>query len=68
MVKLTFNGKPITSSSQFRREFEKAAKGAIDRHVRSAAPPGVRVRKTSKGYTAEGREADIERMVKRLGR
>jgi len=68
MVRLTFNGRPITSQGQLRREFEKSMMAAVDRHIRSAVPSGVRLTKTSKGYNAEGSASAIERMVKRLGK
>jgi hypothetical protein len=68
---MTFNGKKITSSSQFKREFEKAARQAgqkaFEDHVRRAAPPGVRVSKTLKGYKLEGPEAKVERTLRKLG-
>jgi len=66
-VGMNFNGKKITSSSQLKREFELAARKAMDNQVRRAAPPGVRVSKTAKGYKIEGPEATVERMMKKLG-
>lgn len=68
MIRLTFNGRPITSQGQLRREFEKSMLAAVDRHVRSAVPPGVKLTKTSKGYKAEGDATAIERMVRRLSK
>lgn len=67
-MKLTFNGKSMTSLGQLSGELEKSVAGAVDRHVKSAAPPGVRVRKTPSGYIAEGDADDIQRMVRRLGK
>jgi hypothetical protein len=67
-MKMTFNGKRITSSGQLSREFEKSITAAVDRRVRTAAPPGVRVKKTPTGYVAEGDEKGIQRMLKRLER
>jgi len=61
---LTFNGKRIALSSQLRREFEKS----IETQVRRAAPPGVRVTKTAKGFEAKGSADAMARMVKRLGK
>lgn len=67
-MKMTFNGKTLTSSSQLSRELEKSVLSAVDRQIKAAAPTGVRVRKTSQGYVAEGDAGAIERMVKRLGK
>lgn len=64
---MSFNGRKISSSSQLKREIEKAAKQAFDDHVRRAAPAGVRISKTSRGYKVEGSEAKVERMMKKLG-
>lgn len=66
-MKLTFNGKRITSSGQLSRELEKSLVAAVDRQVRMAAPSGVRVKKTATGYVAEGDEKSIQKMMKRLG-
>ncbi|MFN3857311.1 MAG: hypothetical protein ACK4RV_06125 [Caulobacter sp.] len=66
MIKMTFNGRRITSSSQLKRELERSFDKAIERHVRSAAPPSVRLRKTPEGFIAEGSEDEISRMVRRL--
>jgi hypothetical protein len=66
-VSMSFNGKKITSSSQFKRELERSARKAMDEQVRRATPPGVRVSKTAKGYKVEGPEATVERMMKKLG-
>lgn len=68
MVKMTFNGRTITSGAQLAREFEKSIHQHVEKTIRRAAPPGVRVIKTSDGYKAEGNADEIERMVKRLGR
>ena len=69
MIKMgmTFNGKKITSSDQLKREFQKAAREALDKEVRRAAGPGVRVSKTAKGYKLEGSEDKVKRTLKRLG-
>jgi hypothetical protein len=69
MIKMgmTFNGKPITSSGQLKREFEQAARKAMDENIRRAAQPGVRVSKTRDGYQFEGSEAAVERTIKKLG-
>ncbi|WP_129586329.1 hypothetical protein [Sphingomonas montana] len=67
-MKLTFNGKNITSSGQLGREFEKSVRLAMDAQVKAAAPPGVKVRKTSQGYVAEGDANAIEKMADRLGK
>jgi hypothetical protein len=66
-MKLTFNGRTVTSQGQLKRELEKSVRDAVDRHVRAAAPPGVKVQKTSTGYLAEGDESEVKRMIKRLG-
>jgi diketogulonate reductase-like aldo/keto reductase len=66
-IGMTFNGKTVTSSSQLKREFEKAARKALDENVRRAAPAGVRVSKTAKGYKLEGSEAKVKRALKKLG-
>ena len=66
-VGMTFNGKKITSSAQLKREFERAARKALDTEIRKAAPPGVRLSKAAKGYKIEGSEAGVRRMMKRLG-
>jgi hypothetical protein len=67
-MKLTFNGKAMTSPGQFSRELEKTIRATVDQHVKSAAPPGVKLRKTREGYIAEGDADDIQKMVKRLGK
>jgi hypothetical protein len=67
-MKLTFNGRTITSPGQLSRELEKSVHAAVDRQIKAAAPAGVRVRKTSQGYVAEGSSDAIERMVKRLAK
>lgn len=67
-MKLTFNGKRLTSPGQLSRELEKSILAAADRQIRAAAPAGVKIKKTSDGYIAEGDRAAVERMVKRLGR
>jgi hypothetical protein len=66
-VGMTFNGKKITSSSQLKREFEQAARKALDAEVRRNAPAGVRVSRTAKGYKIEGPEDRVKRMMKKLG-
>lgn len=66
MMKFTFNGRNITSPGQLSRELEKSVRAAVDHRIKSAAPPGVRLRKTSKGYVAEGSADNIERMMKRF--
>jgi hypothetical protein len=66
-IGMSFNGKTITSSSQLKRELERAARKAMDDQVRRAAPPGVRVSKTAKGYKVGGPEAGVERMMTKLG-
>jgi biotin operon repressor len=68
MIKLTFNGRTVTSGAQLARELEKSLTEHVDKTIRRAAPSGVRVVKTRDGYKAEGSADDIERMVKRLGR
>lgn len=65
-MKMTVNGKHITSAGQLSRELEKSLRQAVDRQIKAAAPPGVTVRKTSRGYIAEGTPDAIERMVKRF--
>lgn len=67
-MKLTFNGKSMTSPGQFGRELEKSVLAAVDRQIKSAAPPGVRLKKTPHGFVAEGDADDIQRMIKRLGK
>ena len=64
---VSFNGKKITSSSQLKREFEQAARKALDNEVRRARPAGVRVSKTTKGYKIEGSEEEVGQMMKKLG-
>lgn len=68
MMKMTFDGRSISSSGQLKRELERSVMDYVDKLVRRAAPPGVRVTKTRDGYKAEGSANDIERMVKRLER
>ncbi len=64
---LTFNGKPITSTAQFRREFQEVARKALGDHVKRTAQPGVRVSKTRDGYKLEGPKMAVERTMKKLG-
>ncbi len=66
-VGMRFNGKSVTSSSQLKRELEKATRQAFDDHVRRAAPSGVRVSKTFRGYKVEGPEAKVKLTMKKLG-
>lgn len=56
----------MTSSSQLQHELKKSIESAIEKQVRAAAPPGVRVTKTKTGYSAEGDADAVTRMVRRL--
>ncbi|MEG8220283.1 hypothetical protein OSJ57_06545 [Sphingomonas sp. HH69] len=67
-MKLTFNGKNLTSPGQLSRELEKSVLAAVDRQIKAAAPAGVKVKRTSQGYVAEGDAASIQKMAKRLGK
>ncbi|MES2288806.1 MAG: hypothetical protein V4530_03640 [Pseudomonadota bacterium] len=67
-MKITYNGKRIISPGQFGRDLKKSVLAAVDKQIRSAAPPGVKVRKTPDGYLAQGDAKALERMVKRLGK
>jgi len=67
-IGMTFNGKKITSSGQLKREFQLAARKALDESVKRAAPPGVRVTKARGGYKVQGPQKAVERMMKKLGR
>ncbi len=64
--KMKYNGRTVTSSSQLEREVSKSLNNHVEKAIRSAAGPGVSLRKTSSGYVAEGTAEQIERMHKRL--
>lgn len=63
---ILFNGRRMTSGSQLQREFKKSLETAVEKKIKAAAPAGVRVRKASKGFEAEGEADAIQRMVRRL--
>lgn len=65
-ISMKINGRTVTSPGQIGRELQKAAEKQIDEAMKRAAGPGVRVRKTRDGYVAEGPEAQIEAMARRL--
>jgi hypothetical protein len=67
-IGMTFNGKKITSSTQLKREFEKAARQALGEKIRRSAPPGVRVSPTGRGFKLEGQQEKVERTLKKLER
>jgi hypothetical protein len=66
MLKLTLNGRSITSQHQLKRELERSMNAAIESSVRRAAPAGVRIKKTADGFVATGSSDAIARMTKRL--
>lgn len=65
-IEMKINGRAVTSTSQIQRELKKAAEGAVESGLRRAAGPGVRIKKTSEGYVAEGTQARIDHLVRRL--
>lgn len=65
-IEMKINGRRVTSSSQIQRELKKAAEGAVESGLRQAAGPGVRIKKPSAGYIAEGTRARIDNLVSRL--
>lgn len=63
---MKYNGRTIRSASQLSREIKKDMEKHVEASLRRAADPGVRLRKTSGGYVAEGTPEQISRMSKRL--
>ena len=63
---MRFNGRKITSSGQLQREFKRSMEKHVEQSLRKAAGSGVKVRKTTDGFTFEGTPSQIERMKKRL--
>ena len=71
MVKMEtrFNGRTITSASQFEREIKRSTERHVEDRLNRAAGPGVRMKKkTRDGYVFEGTPEQIERMRQRLHR
>ena len=66
MFKMKFNGKTITSSRHLEREFQKSVEKELERGLKKAAGPGVKLRKTAQGYVAEGSPEKIDQMRRRL--
>jgi len=65
-ISMTINGRAVTSPDQIARALREATQKQIDGAIKRAAGPGVRVRKTREGYVAEGSEAQINAMARRL--
>lgn len=65
-VEFKINGRKV-SPSQLGREMQKAIEAQVEKELRKAAGPGVKVRKTSQGLEFEGSLEDIERLKRRLG-
>lgn len=65
-IEMKINGRAVTSTSQIQRELKKAAESAVESGLRRAAGPSVRIKKTSEGYVAEGTQASIDSLVRRL--
>lgn len=65
-MEMRLNGKKITSGSQLQRELTKAVEKHAETSLKRAAGPGVRVKKVTGGFVAEGDAADIERLRRRL--
>ncbi|MBC6442640.1 MAG: hypothetical protein GDA53_05850 [Rhodobacteraceae bacterium] len=66
MAYLEINGRKITSDAQLRWALTHSVEKRTEDILRKAAGPGVRMKKTRKGYTFEGSPEQIERMKKRL--
>lgn len=65
-IEMRFNGRKITSAAQLRRDLTRSIEKHVEDSLKKAAGPGVRMNKTSGGYTFEGTPEQIERFKKRL--
>lgn len=65
-VKMKFNGKQVTNSRQLEREMKKCMEREMESSLRRAARGTVRIKKTSKGFIAEGTPEQLERFNRRL--
>jgi len=65
-TEIKFNGRKITSSSQFEREIKKSMNKHVEKELRKAVGAGTRLKKTKDGFVVEGSPQQIERIKKRL--
>lgn len=65
-MEMRFNGQKITSGSQLTRELTKAVEQHVEKELRHSAGPGVRLRKVTGGFVAEGDATAIEQLRHRL--
>lgn len=65
-IEMRFNGRKITSASQFQRELTRSMERQVENNLKKAVGPGVRMKKTRDGYTFEDTPEQIERMKKRF--
>ncbi len=66
-MEMRFNGRKVTSSGQFEREFKRSLEKHTQSVLRKAAGPGLRMKKNRNEYVFEGTHEQIERMRRRLG-
>jgi hypothetical protein len=63
---MRFNGRKTTSAAQLQRELMRSVEKHVEDSLKKAAGPGVRMKKTHKGYSFEGSPEQIEHMKKQL--
>ena len=65
-MEMRLNGRPITSTGQLERELSRSVRSHVEKTLKKAAGPGVRLRKTRSGYLVQGTREQIERFRRRF--
>ena len=65
-MEMRLNGRPITSTGQLERELSRSVSSHVEKTLKEAAGPGVRLQKTRSGYLVQGTREQIERFRRRF--